>query len=152
MTKKPAPKVKAKPKKKHAGGRPRTVIDVVELEKLAAIGCTHAEIADWLYVSKRTLEYWLASEDLCTVKNAETGKPEQLTLRAIADRGYARMRISIRREQLKLLMAGNATMAVWLGKQVLGQKDHIEQEVKIEGGTPRITLEELLSTYRKAGK
>jgi hypothetical protein len=134
-------------------GRPPLPVNAPLISGLAAIGATHNEIADFLHVSKRTLEYWLADEKtLHAVTNKKTKVTEQLTLRAIMDRGYARMRISIRREQLKLLMAGNATMAVWLGKQVLGQKDHIEQEVKIEGGTPRITLEELLSTYRRVDK
>jgi hypothetical protein len=35
------------------------------------------------------------------------------------DRGKAEGRISVRRMQMKLLEAGNATMGVWLGKNVL---------------------------------
>src|SRR4029077_8509888 len=31
--------------------------------------------------------------------------------------------ISVRRAQMKLLEAGNATMGVWLGKQLLGKRD-----------------------------
>jgi hypothetical protein len=60
------------------------------------------------------------------------------------------MKISIRRQQLKLAEAGNATMLIWLGKQVLGQRDKIAQEIKVkDDGVTRITLEELLSTYRQ---
>lgn len=131
-------------------GRPPFPVNHALVAGLAAIGATHNEIADFLHVSKRTLEYWLADEKtLYGVTNKNTKVTEQLTLRAIMDRGYARMRISIRREQLKLLQAGNATMAVWLGKQVLGQKDHIEQEIKVDGGKPQVTLEELLRLYRE---
>lgn len=132
-------------------GRPAPSVNATLVSSLAAIGATHNEIADFLHVSKRTLEYWLADEKtLHEVRSKKTGVVEHLTLRAIMDRGYARMRISIRREQIKLLQAGNATMAVWLGKQVLGQKDKIEQTIKDpEGGAVRITLEELLKLYRR---
>jgi len=34
----------------------------------------------------------------------------------------------VHRHQMKLLEAGNATMAVWLGKQLLGQRDVITAE------------------------
>jgi len=44
-------------------------------------------------------------------------------LRAILDEGLALGRMSIRRQQFKLLADGNVTMAIWLGKQYLGQRD-----------------------------
>jgi len=50
------------------------------------------------------------------------------------DRGKAKGRISVRRMQIKLLEAGNATMRVWLGKNVLGQTDDVRQQIK--GGKP----------------
>ena len=40
--------------------------------------------------------------------------------------GKAKGKISIRRAQLKMLEAGNATMGVWLGKQYLDQTDELE--------------------------
>ena len=40
---------------KHAGGRPRIKIDYEAVEKLASIGCTQEEIADFLGCSVRTL-------------------------------------------------------------------------------------------------
>jgi len=49
------------------------------------------------------------------------------------ERGRAKGRISVRRHQMKLLEAGNATMAVWLGKQLLGQRDVITAE-HVRGG------------------
>ena len=42
-------------------------------------------------------------------------------------RGKAKGRISVRRMQMKLLENGNATMGAWLGKQLLGQRDQIEE-------------------------
>jgi hypothetical protein len=41
----------------------------------------------------------------------------------------AKGRISVRRHQMKLLEAGSVTMAVWLGKQFLGQRDVITGEL-----------------------
>ena len=122
---------------KHANGRPRFNLDLSEVEKLCAIGCTHQEIADWLRVSKRALEYWLDDEQtLHPIKDSETGKTTSHTLREIMDRGYARMKISIRRQQIKLLQEGNATMGVWLGKQWLGQTDRTALEHSGPGGQP----------------
>ena len=37
----------------------------------------------------------------------------------------------MRRMQMKLLEAGNATMGVWLGKQYLGQTDQLEHRGEI---------------------
>jgi len=50
------------------------------------------------------------------------------------DRGKAKGRISVRRMQMKLLEVGNATMGVWLGKNVLGQTDAVQHQ--INGGKP----------------
>jgi hypothetical protein len=41
------------------------------------------------------------------------------------ERGKARGRLSLRRAQLKMVEDGNATMGIWLGKNVLGQRDEI---------------------------
>lgn len=88
----------------------RNEIDLVELEKLCSLQCTDQEIAAWFNVSTRTIER----------RRHEPAFAEAMT------RGKAKGRISIRRMQMKLLEQGNATMGVWLGKQVLGQTDHKE--------------------------
>lgn len=86
-------------------GRPKIELDVKMLEGLAKIGCTDEEMATLLGVSSDTL-----------VRNyAESIK-----------RGRAEMKMSLRRLQIKLAEEGNATMAIWLGKQNLGQKDKVE--------------------------
>lgn len=131
------------------------------VERLCSKGATHVEIADWLRLSLRTLEYWLADEKTTylVARPAKKDAPvvmEELTLRTIMSRGYSRMRISIRRQQMALLKAGNATMGVWLGKQYLGQTDRLRVEPPkpdADGGseTP-VTLEQLLRDYRKVTK
>src|SRR4029450_6658070 len=88
-------------------------IDLVELERLSSMQCTDEEIAAWFKVTTRTIER--------RRKNAKFAE--------VMDRGKAKGRISVRRAQLKLLEAGNATMGVWLGKNILGQVDEIRHEL-----------------------
>ena len=82
---------------------------MAELEKLCQLQCTDEEIAAWFNVSTRTIER----------RRLEPEFAEVMT------RGKAKGRISVRRMQMKLLEEGNATMGVWLGKQILGQADQI---------------------------
>jgi transcriptional regulator with XRE-family HTH domain len=88
-------------------GRPRKQVDEQQIESLARIGCTVAEIAAALGVSKDTLERNYA---------------------APIEKGREHAKISLRRMQFKSAEAGNVTMQIWLGKQLLGQKDHTVQE------------------------
>jgi hypothetical protein len=91
-------------------------IDLAELERLSAMQCTDEEVAAWFGVTTRTIER--------RRKNAKFAE--------VMDRGRAKGRISVRRQQLKLLEAGNATMGVWLGKQILGQTDEIRHDVSFQ--------------------
>ena len=88
-------------------------IDIPELEKLCAMQCTDEEIAAWFGVTRKTIE-----------RRRKVSKFAE-----IMDRGKAKGRISVRRMQMKLLEQGNATMGVWLGKQILGQVDQINHNV-----------------------
>jgi len=88
-------------------------IDLAELEKLSMMQATDEEIAAWFGVTTRTIER--------RRKNAKFAD--------VMDRGKAKGRISVRRQQMKLLEAGNATMGVWLGKNILGQVDEIRHEL-----------------------
>ena len=97
----------------------RNEIDLTELEKLAGLGCTDEEIAGWFYVSTRTIER----------RRLEPEFAEVMT------RGKAKGRISVRRMQMKLLEEGNATMGVWLGKQLLGQADEVTHNITVQIAT-----------------
>jgi len=90
------------PKKKT--GRPPAVIDWELVGNLALVQCTQEEIAAVVGVSRQTL----------------LSKPEFLD---IYKRGIEKGKSSLRRAQWKLAMSGNATMCIWLGKQLLGQRD-----------------------------
>ena len=87
-------------------GRPKIEIDYATVEKLANIQCTQDEIASFLGVSTRTLQRDEKFMELFN-KGRDNGK------------------MSLRRIQWKHAEK-SATMAIWLGKQYLGQKDIIE--------------------------
>jgi hypothetical protein len=89
-------------------------IDLAELERLCMMQCTDEEIAGWFGVTTRTIE-------------RRRNNPK---FAEIMERGKAKGRISVRRQQLRLLEAGNATMGVWLGKQILGQTDQIRHDIR----------------------
>ena len=43
---------------------------------------------------------------------------------------------SLRSAQFKAALAGNATMLIWMGKQLLGQSDKLDHEIYGKGGGP----------------
>lgn len=96
-------------------GRPRKEINWEEFDRLCAIQCTQAEIAAWFGCTTDTI--------------ANAVKREQGT--TFADY-YAERRlpglVSLRRQQFQLALGGNVPMLIWLGKQLLGQRDRAEME------------------------
>jgi hypothetical protein len=86
-------------------GRKATPIDLKELEIFCALHATDREIADRFGVSVRTIHN--------RRKEAEFGE--------VMRRGRARGCINVRNAQMKLAVAGNAAMGIWLGKNMLGQ-------------------------------
>ncbi len=95
---------------KHAGGKPKAAINLDDLEKLCVMQCTNAEVASFFGVAERTIER----------------RRQSARFAAVMNRGYAKGRQTLRRKQMELAMAGNPTMLIWLGKQLLGQRDKIE--------------------------
>src|SRR6266481_3143326 len=109
-------------------GRKAINIDLVELEKLCSLQCTDEEIGAWFGVSTRTIE----------------SRRKQPQFSEVMNRGKAKGRISVRRAQMKLLESGNGTMGVWLGKQLLGQRDVTPIELSGPNGEPvQFSLEAL---------
>lgn len=98
-------------------------LDLDQLEKLAAIGATQHEVAYFLGVSPATIEARLKREDF----------------RAAWDRGQANLKLSLRRQQVLQADKGNITMLIWLGKQLLGQRDNLD--TKLTGNGPNGELE-----------
>lgn len=96
-------------------GRPRIDIDKAQFEKLCALQCTLIEIASYFDCSEDTIEKWC-------VREYEMNFTDVFRLKRSAGR------ISLRRAQFRMAEK-NPTMAIWLGKQYLGQKE--QQEVKV---------------------
>lgn len=90
-------------------GRPRKEIDVEQFKGLCAIMCTEEEIASWFNCSVDTIERWCKRELNGTFAD-------------VYKKYSASGRISLRRAQFKMAQK-NCTMAIWLGKQYLGQTD-----------------------------
>lgn len=93
-------------------GRPKIEIDKVKFERLCGIMCTLEEIAGIFGCSEDTIERWCK----------ETYKT---TFAEAFKRYSATGKSSLRRMQFELAKR-NAAMAIWLGKQYLGQKDYVE--------------------------
>lgn len=106
--------------------RPRKEIDKKQFENLCALQCTEEEICDWFGVSSDTLNRWC--KRTYDASFADVFKQK---------RGSGR--ISLRRSQWKLANK-SATMAIWLGKQYLGQRDNVDVTVSDAKG---IALDEL---------
>jgi hypothetical protein len=99
------------PPAKRSVGRPKAEFTPSHVETLAAMQCTQAEMAAFFGVALSTIERHRAEE------------PE---FRDAIDRGYAMAKLRVRRKQFELLDANNVTMAIWLGKQLLDQSDHMK--------------------------
>ncbi len=82
-------------------------IDLQQVERLASLQCTMEEIAGFFGVSRRTLE---------------RRQKNRKFVDAI-ERGKAKGRISLRRTQFKIAEGGSAAMAIFMGKQYLGQAE-----------------------------
>ena len=101
-------------------GRPRIEIDPKELKQLARLQCTMKEVAAFFG---------------CSVDTIERRFNEDEELRQIWEDGKGMGMISLRRKQFQILEEKNdTTMAIWLGKNILGQRDKVELDVEIEAG------------------
>ena len=83
-------------------GRDKKVIPPQEVYKLAQMGCKNQEIADWFGLDENTLTYNFSVELL---------------------KGRESLKQSLRQAQIRLALSGNATMLIWLGKNILGQSE-----------------------------
>ena len=103
---------------KNKGGRPKKVIDYDMVEKLASLMATQEEIAIFMDCCVKTLQ---RDDRFCR----------------LFKKGFEKGKMSQRRKQAKLADK-NASMAIWLGKQYLGQKDksEVDNTHNFVGGVP----------------
>src|SRR4051812_21663909 len=100
--------------KKRRVGRPVIQIDMDLVEDLAALNCTDAEIAATLRVS------------LDTIIRRKKDTPEFLEA---LEAGRSRGRMSLRRLQWQSALGGSVPMQIFLGKNLLGQRDKFDEKV-----------------------
>lgn len=84
-------------------GENQTVVPPEDVLKLAKLGCSIEEISDWFGVPANTIKYNFSD---------------------IIAKGRAETKQALRRAQLSLALSGNATMLIWLGKNILGQQEN----------------------------
>lgn len=114
-------------------GRPRKEIDQKQFESLCALQCTLLEICGFFSVTDKTLDSWCKRTYHQTFSEVFKVKREA-------------GKISLRRSQFKIAES-NASMAIWLGKQWLGQKDNISE---MQGALEK--LDQIISGIDTAAK
>ena len=121
-------------------GRPHKEINRRVFEQLCGLHCTIEDISNWFECTPKTLESWCKREYGSTFYQVYREK------RVLGN-------VSLRRAQWKLAEK-SAAMAIFLGKNYLGQSD--KQDVKVNGSLEvesgydlsKLTEEELL-TFRE---
>lgn len=108
-------------------GRPRKQIDKTEFEKLCFLQCTEREFCSWFDVSDETLNKWC--------KENYDGRTFLDVFKEKRENGL----ISLRRTQFQLAEKSPA-MAIFLGKNLLGQTDKMEQTQTINGAVPTVQV------------
>ena len=106
--------------KRPQAGRKPVNIDLEQVEKLAAIQCTEAEIASVIGVSIRTIER----------------RKQQPDFADAMERGKARGRVSLRRNLWSLANKGQPAANIFLAKNLLGYKDYFTNEHTGPDGGP----------------
>ena len=115
--------------------RPKSKIDLDELEKLCAMQCTDEDIAAFLGVSTRTIER----------------RRKMPSFREAMERGKAKGRVSVRRNLFRLATNGNLGANIFLAKNLLGYKEVVANEHSgPEGGPIEMSLADVLRERKKA--
>jgi hypothetical protein len=116
--------------------RPKSRINVEELEKLCALQCTDDEIAAYFGVSTRTVERRRKFE----------------SFQEAMGRGRAKGRLSVRRQLFRLSNNGNLGATIFLAKNLLGYKDVVATEHSGPAGGPmEISLADVLRGRQREG-
>lgn len=84
-------------------GANKKIVHPDDVYKLARLGCSIEEMADFFQINRETLKY---------------------NFMDYINKGKAEIRTKLRDAQIKLALQGNAAMLIWLGKNMLGQSDN----------------------------
>lgn len=99
--------------------RPKKDISAEQVAAMASVGCTIEEMATILDCGAMTLKRRFGP----TIKN-----------------GKSKLKMSLRHLQVQKAKEGNVAMLIWLGKNLLGQSDKLDQHVNGETKL-RLTLD-----------
>ena len=102
-------------------GRPTVEIDKKQFENLCAMQCTEEDIAGFFDCNPNTINNWCKRN-----YTSEDGKA--MTFLEVFAQKRSAGKISLRRNQWNLSKT-NATMAIFLGKQYLDQRDQLDVTV-----------------------
>lgn len=117
--------------------RPRKEIDQKQFENLCALQCTEDEICNWFDICTETLNAWCK-------------RTYKKRFSEVFDQKRGNGKISLRRSQWKLAEK-SATMAIWLGKQYLGQRDNVDVTVSDAKGIALDELEKMVMEDDQGG-
>jgi len=106
----PAKRTDGKERIKQVAGKTPTPIDWKSVQLMCSMLATYREIASKMGVAVATIERRCKKE--CKMSFSE-----------FYEKHSADGKLSIRRAQFQLMQDGNATMAIYLGKVVLGQRE-----------------------------
>lgn len=113
-------------------GRPKIEINSEQFKKLCELHCTKEEIAGFFSCTEDTIENYCKREH---------GECFSVVFKKLSAGG----KMSLRRYQFELAKH-NASMAIFLGKQMLGQRDDIEslsRKDKAEGIKVTLSIEDV---------
>tara|TARA_Y100000004_G_C8758937_1_gene345675 strand:- start:156 stop:587 length:432 start_codon:yes stop_codon:yes gene_type:complete len=127
--------------------RPKKEIDYEAAARLARIHCTNEEIADCLDLDQRHFYRLLKSDP---------------RLEHAIEKARSEGRASLRRLQWQTAANGSTSMQIWLGKQLLNQKDKQHQEltgndgeairIEEESEAARAVIEAAINRAAKRGR
>lgn len=108
--------------KENKGGRPCT-IDILDpnirsqIELFGRLAATQQEIADYYRVDLRTVQRWFADDKSEFCRIYKKARSEANT--------------SLRRVQMEKALSGDSGMLIWLGKQLLNQREPKDLNVDV---------------------
>lgn len=103
MTERTNPKTAEIVKTGFVVGRDQKIVAPDEVELMASLGCPDREIAEYFGINEDTLRY---------------------NFKSFLINGKQNLRNSLRKAQIRVAIEGNATMLIWLGKQLLSQQEN----------------------------
>lgn len=124
---------------KRSAGRPKVIIDWSAVDKYLKAGCTGTGIAGILGIHQNTLYDACRRTNMCDFS-------------AYSQQKKAEGDDMLRAKQFDMAMEGDRVMAIWLGKQRLGQRETPQDIQDIIPKTINFTITETLIEAKEDGR